>query len=256
MFILPKIVLQYRMPATPRFGNWQPVQERLKVTNSYLFRRSGGEGTFADIAEALQKAIKSDQPTKVMVVGVGLGEEPVSILTTVSHLASQKPIDEVIDLHCVDLCSSSDRALNVENHATLHLYHEEWRAQMIEKFARSSFEVEPLPSQPEQALYRLKKPIQEYLKKVFADCDPSNPQASSHWETPIEDFSQTAPGNSFDVISYNNVAMYLGSSAIEAETMNNLCRMVKPGCFLITDPRNYPCFKDFTRFKEGIWQKN
>jgi chemotaxis methyl-accepting protein methylase len=251
--------------ATPKFGNERFDSLRStepELTQSNWFRRSqyydnrGASTKFKDVATVLAKVIKTTTPAKMLVVGVADGQEPMSILATVSHLTVQKPLEDVIDLHCVDIRSRLSDEF-VETQASFKCHDWDTIPKIIEKFAKSSFETTQIPF---QISYKLKKPIRDYMQKVFANCDPSSPEAATHWDTAIEDFAQAAPCETYDAISYNNIVNYIDSESVRREILSNLCRMLKPGGFLITDPHldnhNQDCFNNFTKFKDGIWCKN
>jgi hypothetical protein len=242
--------------AVPKFGNERfdrLSRIRRNLMASFWFRRGFDTKEFEDVATALEEAISVNKPAKVLLIGVADAQEPMSILATVNHLAAQKPLKEVIHLNCVDIRSPLSEEF-IEEHASFHdSAPSRAISGILEKVASSSFDTEQRPLQG--TFYRLKKPILDYLKKVFAD------KASTHWDTQIEDFSKTAPSEAYDVILYNNVGLYLANLGVRKEVLSNLCRMVKPGGFLITDGymdphcKDLACFNNFTKFKDGIWCK-
>jgi chemotaxis methyl-accepting protein methylase len=244
----------------------------LGVISSTWFRRGSSYGSgsdaYQDVIDTLKQVLKTPNTPKVLAVGVANGEEPFSILSTTAHLTKQKPLEEVLDLHCVDLRSKLPNHF-IDKKVSPDLNNNRY----IEKFAPTSFDSElRLDSQgkPFSDYYRcdgalakryvVKPHILEYLKKVFNDCDTTNPQAKTHWNTHIVDFAKKSDDATYDLISFNNVAVYLNKEEF-ADAYSNLCRMIKPGGFIITDPygdeqyKTMDCFKEFTKFRDGIWQR-
>lgn len=227
---------------------------------SSFFRRGDCYGSdskaFQDVVDVLKDVMKKAKPVKMMIVGVADGQEPVSIMAVMSELSGHKPLKEVVDLNCLDL---NPKPAIRDKLGTKPMYaatsFDEIRVEMPHHFYATD--------------YKLKPKIMAYLKSVYKNCNPMNPNVKSHWNTDVREFAKKAESEKYDVISYNNVAKYMDSDKDRISVMENLGRMLKVDGVLITDPTFSEVLSDtwssnpkvipgadkFIRLKPGIWKK-
>lgn len=223
---------------------------------SNFFRRGYEYGNqnpqFIDVVNALKILFRKVQKPKILVVGVGKAQEPFSLLAVIKDMHTQAPLESVIDLHCVDLQPKiSDEALI--KYAYLHVDRTRFTSPNDNKpfFAPKSFEADELVKDI-FGRYRVKPDIFEYLKGVF-----NNPERTK-WNTSIEEFASVCEGNTYDMVSINNVIMYMKDLNVQTEALRNVCKIIKPGGILITDPSDSYISMLPSNFKNlalGIWQK-
>lgn len=229
------------------FNNLYSIYER--PLSSVFFRRGTSYAfqsmKFEDVITALKQVFKLPTTPKMLVVGVGKAQEPLSYLAVAKDIYKNKSMESVVDLHCVDLQDKiTDK--NLDNYAFI----EEGD---IPRFAKESFI--DVSTDPKKFNYRVKSEILDYLKKVF-----NNPEKAK-WETKIQDFAAACNSKTYDLISINNVLLYIRNRKEKIQLMENLIRILNEKGFLVTDPENYRYLdkilqaENCEEVKSGIWQK-
>lgn len=168
----------------------------------------------------------------MLVVGVANLEEPFSYLSILSEMQNHRPIDDYLDLNCVDLKPE------IPNTEVDKLSYCE-RGYFYDFYPKSSFIKEPdfyvTGSGKCVSGYRYKaKPhIVKYLTKVIR-----NPE-KTFWNTDIVDFAENEAKKDeqrrkkYDIISNHYVSMYLNYDE-DIKTAVNLVKMLNPGGILLT----------------------
>lgn len=216
-----------------------------EIRGSNLFRRSTGiygfqSRDFENVETAIKSTIARIVKPKILIVGVGSGEEPLSFLAVVKSCIKNEALSEKLDLHCVDLQPQI-------GNWTLDGFSE---GMQFPLFARDSFEKY---SDAKGELYRIKPEILNYLKETF-----ENPKKSK-WDTSIEEFSAQCPSATYDIISMNNVLGYIKEPQARIQTLLDLKRMLKTNGTIITDPeagKYFPCLAQMNEQAPGIFQNS
>lgn len=229
------------------------------LTMSSYFRRgfySGASDDFQDVIDVLADILKEKKrPIRILVAGVADGQEPISLLASVSELTQHSPIEETLDLNLVDI-NPYPKIREISNRPI---------------YAESSFEKLAEGTQPER--WQLKTGLRDYICRIYKNCvrpnDPKNPEAKSFWNTEIETFSKLYPSKKYDIISFNNVRQYMSNKSV-GKVLSDLAKMLEYGGIFITDPddskdklgyfsgRIYnlvPEHDEFIKLKPGIWKK-
>ena len=225
----------------PDFDN---IKSKRPICYSYYFRRdhiSGIERGYYDLINVFRKVFTGDDgPKKMLVAGIANSEEPLSYLATIKQLNPDKPIENVVDLHVIDLQSKPNEK---------KLYGDSYILAIIPSYAKDSFVYKP---HPEYALfeYRVNDEIYDFISKAYNDPNKAK------WESRLQE--ATYPEEYFDIISVNNVLYYMPESKV-LPTFNNLFKALKPGGYIITEDDKYAkncenCFY-LTRVAPGIHQK-
>ncbi len=94
------------------------------------------------------------------------------------------------------------------------------------EFAKNSFVMCGPPGSSTRG-FKAKDSIINYVSKTFKE--------KTNWNTKIEKYSANAPSAKFNLISINNVLMYIDDYGQKVKTMENLARMLKPNGILVTD---------------------
>lgn len=230
------------------FGNrpeYQILQrEYSNPRYSYFFRRDM-PGKYQDVIDTLKLVYEQVKKPKVLIVGVGRGEEPCSYLAVISDINKDKPLKSVVDLNCVDLQPKIP-------------YDELRYYSYLDSYGESRFAPRSFAYDRNRENYCLRQDIFEFLAENF-----NNPDKTK-WDTAVEEFSETCKPDSFNVISINKVLLYLKDNETKSKVMKNLFKMLKPQGMLITDVV-YDVVDDsswalkrkgsFKKLAAGIWQK-
>lgn len=225
----------------------QNLNENLPVVYSgpqtSLFFRKGFRRSFSDTVNAIRSIAMTQPKPKILVVGVGKTQEPLSYLAVIQTMFRNKPIETSVDLHCVDFQPKiSDEKL---------AEYSKYSYDTVPDYALGGF----VPNGNKYYPYKFKPEIIQYLSNVF-----NNPQ-KAHWNTRVEDFAATCPKGVYNMISINNVLMYIKDYSVRIKTMENIAGMLKAKGILITDenidcyPSTYKFLSDFIHLAPGIWQK-
>lgn len=216
---------------------------------SVFFRRGTSyacqSNKFADVVKTLKELYKLQPAPKILVVGVGKAQEPLSYLAVIKDLNKTKPVESAVDLHCVDLQDKITDG-NLEKYAFMQEYESP-------RFAEESFE--NISKNPKKNLFRIKPELLNYLKKIF-----NNPEKTK-WETKIQDFAIACKSKVYDMVSINNVLLYIRNKKERIQLIQDLTRIIKENGFLVTDPDEEIYMKkilnmeNFKRINDGIWQK-
>lgn len=230
----------------------------LTSTASGYFRRGALESEeFDDVIKGIKLIFLNNLKPKILIVGVGKAQEPFSHLAVIRSLLGGKLSESDVDLNCVDLQSKiSDE--NLEKFAYLDVPEP--------LFAKDSFEQVKNPINGGNG-WRVKQDIFDYLKDVFNDSQ------KTWWNTRIEGFPAIYHENKYDMVSINNVLMYVKTAEEKIQTMKNLHTMLKINGILITDNYGDGYFRVekperelmkwihneymqyFKKLAPGIWQK-
>lgn len=210
---------------------------------SYFFRRDM-PGKYQDVIDAVKLVYKQVKKPKILIVGVGRGEEPCSYLAVINEINNDKPLGSVVDLSCIDL-QPKIQYDDLRHYAYLESYGEP-------KFAPNSFRYDRIRER-----HGLRHDIFEFLVQTF-----NNPDKTK-WDTTVEEFSQNCKPNCFNLISINKVLMYLKDKETQSKVMNNLLEALKPKGILVTDivydnaDSNWTLKRmgSFKKLSPGIWQK-
>ena len=186
-----------------------------------IFALPGNE--YKRIIKTLYDVFKSSPEKKSMLIGgIGDSQEPFSLLAVIKNI-TKKPLDEVLDLHIVDIKDKPDSKLLFQQsyydglHAPLFA-----KNSFIEtKKYRKLFGLEPK--------YRVDDEIYDYLKKTYDDAQKSK------WETRIQDAVKEYPNEKFNIVSINNVLQYIDNLSIIKTTLKNVVRTMKPKGVFFTD---------------------
>ena len=203
------------------------INKGLVKTSAFFRRGSNGYSNneaFKNIIDAIKPIFSSVSKPKLLIVGVANAEEPFSYLTAIKDFSGNKPLEELVDLHCVDL-QSKISSKDLEQYAYFGFNDRP-------AFAKDCFERVAHPYYPSESLYQVKHEIIKHLDGVFNDSEKTK------WNTDIVDFSSQCQANKYDIVSINNVLYYLADESAQASTLENITRMLKKGGVLVTDPKD------------------
>lgn len=204
------------------------------LTASSYFRRGFAShevsDAFIDIVNTFKKVFSGNitVPKRVLIVGIADSQEPFSYLTSIRQIVD-RPIEEVLDLHTVDLQSApSHKKLHEDSYTWCH---------MIPNYAKSGF---VRSSDPKKMFYnyRVRDDLFKFLEHTY-----KNPEKSK-WESRIQEVINDYPDNYFDIISMNNVVYYL-PEADKFPTLNGIYRAMKKDGYYITEGNYYVEHADF-----------
>lgn len=224
-------------------ANARPEFKKLLEENSItgpltsgFFRNEMGR-KYEDVIAALKMSINSEQPTKMLIVGVGEAQEPFSYLAVLKDLQQDKSLDEIVDLNCVDIQPQMSNQ-ELRQYACLE------KAE-TPKFALKSFE------QTNEGLYKVKENFIEYLQRTFND------KSKTHWNTSVNEYTANCPREKYNLISMNHVLMYIEDKSIKEKIINDVAKIMKPGGIFITDTliSEYEGLKNFKEIVAGIFQR-
>lgn len=223
-------------------ANKKPVVEYLGPQISLYFRK-GFKRSFNDIVNAIRTVMTIQQLPKILIVGVGKAQEPLSYLAVIQNMFKFKPIESLVDLNCVDFQPKiSDEKL---------AEYSKYPLKTVPEYASGGFVSTNDVYHPNV----FKPEITQYLKNIF-----NNPN-KSRWNTKIEDFAEICPKETYNIISINNVLMYIKNHDAVIRTLENIAGMLKVNGVLITDecvdnyPSTYKFLSDFIHLAPGIWKK-
>lgn len=221
------------------------------VRASNYFRRGQSYGSpareFIDVINAIKLVLSTENKPKILIAGVGEAQEPFSFLAVIKSLTKNKALESVVDLNCVDLQPKISNE-ELDNYAYLDV-------SLEPIFARTSFEYIENPTYKDYRNYKVKPDILDYLQEVF-----NNPEKTK-WDTKIEEFSAICPKESYNMVSINNVLMYMKDEPTIKITMGNITEMLKKDGILVTDiyddcyKKMFSSLENFKNLAPGIWQK-
>ena len=220
------------------------LQKRYEVLASSYFRRGGFYGSacedFIDVINSLKIILNSENmpyfksnKLQMLIGGIAESQEPFSILASVKKLIGKKNLEDVMDLHTVDLQSPPTRG---------NLFKQSFYDAYEPMFVKSSF-VEDDGTKYGLRRYkthRVNDEIFEYLSDTY-----NNPEKAK-WETRIQDAVKEYDNESFNVISVNNTLCYIGDSNTRFDAIKNIYRILKPGGIFISDGRHDAYAEVFT----------
>ena len=234
------------------------LNKKYELLASNYFRRGGFYGSasekFIDVINSLKLFFneeplntKTDDKVKMLVGGIGESQEPFSLLATVKSLIGDKKIDDVLDMHTVDLQGKPGNST---------LFKQSFNDSYEPRFVQSSFIADDGTKYgaPLYKTHRVKDDIFKYLSNVY-----NNPQKAK-WKSRLQEAIKEYPDNEFNVVSINNTLGYIENSKVRMETIKNIYRILKPGGIFISDNRTTEYSdvftpKNSTEIYPGIFQK-
>lgn len=158
------------------------------LDRSEFFRHRKDFQTFARIVE---KHNRDDGPLKLLVIGVGNMEEPISLLAVAQEKLGDGKLDEDIDMEIVEIRSRNEVSPRYRLGRQLFMAAPVQPQCCPDSFVLVDGEYEPVPE------------IKDYLTRATEN------DARAHFGTPVENYTRTNPGQ-FDVVCCNNVIQHLG----------------------------------------------
>lgn len=236
----------------PMFGHHPDltamISKNRPVLVSSWFRRGGSHldpgQNFIDIVKVFKKAFNNiTNPLKMLIVGIANSEEPFSYLAAIKQINKDKPIEDSVDLHVIDLQSKPERD---------KLYNDAYYTMdYIPYYAKGSFVYNPHPKIP-LFNYRVSDELFDFLHKTY-----NNP-SKSKWETRVQDAITQYPENYFDIISINNVLYYMKANESQT-TFETLYKVLVPNGYMINEEDVYvetsKYGDNFEYLDEGIYRK-
>ena len=205
----------------PDFNN---IIKNLPLCASSYYRRgfvsTEPSSSFVDILNVFKKVFSTEGIKKLLIVGIAHSEEPFSYLSIIKPLKNDKPIEEFLDLHIIDLQSKPYKKDLFEDSYTID--------ECFPDYAKNSFVYDPKHAKWSFHKYRVKDELFNYLNKVYDD------SSKSKWETRVQEGITTYPNEYFDVISINNVLYYLYENEIYP-TVENIYKALKLNGYIITE---------------------
>lgn len=199
---------------------------------------------FPDVISSIKIVMKQEQTPKILIVGIAHAQEPFSYLAVIKNLKKRKQLASIIDLNCVDLQPKiSDK--NLEEYAYLS-------NKKPPRFAKKSFDYIENPNYKKELHYKVKPDILNHLKEVF------NSPEKTKWDTKIEEFAESCPEKTYNMVSMNNVLMYVEDDKEKERVIKNISKILKKDGIFITDMGRSIIengLKDFKERAPGIWQK-
>lgn len=152
-------------------------------------------------------------PIKLLIAGVADNQEPFSYLTMFRTINRDKPIDEVVDLHIIDLQSkpTSEKLFGdslISRKPPVYIEYGYWYNQHYKRC-------------------RVDDDLFEYLLATY-----NNPEKSK-WETRLQEQIKDYPENYFDVISANSVLHYIDWNE-RKPTYDNMCKKTAKDGYIFT----------------------
>lgn len=196
---------------------------------------------FKDVIKAINKIYSQTLKSKILMVGLGRGEEPLSFLAVIKDKFQDKPLESVVEMNCVDLQPQiHDETLMEDAHLPIFAK---------PKFAKNSFDINCISGS-----YYVKNDIINYLLNIFKDTQKTK------WDTQIQEFGAICPKETYNLISMNNVLLYITNEEAKVNTMEKVSQMLKPKGILVTDmnkdyKNRFKCLQNFKKLAPGIWQK-
>ena len=243
-----------KFKAHPDFNR---LSERYNLTASTYFRRGLGYGGpdrgFVDIIKTFIENFgeKIVEPKKMLIAGIGNSQEPFSYLAVIKDLFQNKNLNEILDLHTVDLQSKpKDEKLKLDSFL-------DFGNCAGPEYAKSSFlEDDALKY---GGLYfqkhRVIDEIFNYLKSVYEN------KNKALWEKRLQESIKDYPNKYFDIVSINNTIPYIEKRCEIEDTLRNVVRVMKDNGIFITDPYKFDYIQtsgildDLKEVKAGIFKK-
>lgn len=197
---------------------WQNQQE------SALFRRGANLSTserFRDVIETLIGVVEKSKKLDVLVVGVAMGEEPLSVLSVVYSLAEAYggKMEDMVDLYMVD------RKDPLKNDQIVSKVYKQYIDSELpgNRMVLNAIETDDDPRQ-----YRIKRSIVGFLETKLAD------KTHTHWNTSVQKYLNRDK-REYNLIMYNNVDGHVWVDKDRAEIVRGLVGSLKVGGILVTD---------------------
>lgn len=241
----------------PTFGHhpdFDKLKSKYNVTASSFFRRGRLYGSasdnYIDIENTFKQVFseKTNSPKQMLICGIGNSQEPFSYLATIKDLKCNENLNNILDLHTIDLQS---RPVKKKLFKDAFLT-SPWEAE----YALSSFiEDKHHYGVAENCRFRVNDEIFKFLQTTY-----NNPKKSL-WETRLQDAITKYEDEKFDIVSINNTLYYIDDPEEIFETLRHIHRILKPNGIFITDPNKYKYILEseimdyFKEIKSGIYQK-
>ena len=211
------------------------------------FRRGQWFGSpsddYKDVEATLKLMYKNKPKNKMLVVGVGEGQEPFSLAASVYSINWADNLKDVLEMDCVDL---GPKLTNTQVEQASKM-----------RWNDSGYAVDSMKKVNEdyRVYYVFQDEICDFVKDSFDSKDKTK------WDTSIQEFVETCPDNSYDCVSMNNTLGYIVSNEQTNRVMQRMEDIIRPNGFLITDTYYSGYFKRFnllSSFDEifpGIYRK-
>ncbi len=220
---------------------------------SNYFRRGAIWGlwseTYKEVIDVFSKVFSPAQQAvkKMLIVGIGESQEPFSHLAAIKEIVKTRKLDDVVELHTIDLQAKPPKQVLCQNAFFDKSYEP--------PFAKTSFVIDAFPQHHGERRFRVNDEIFDFLSETY----DNNSQAQ--WATRVQDGIKNYPEETFDVISANNTLGYIKDDAEFCETLENIQKSVKRDGYLITDDfddeylQQAGILDNFNDVNLGIWQK-
>lgn len=175
---------------------------------------------FLDIARSLELIASQVDKTRLLVIGVAHGQEPLSVLSVFNAIGVKRgsSLKDVVDLNLIDIKPElSPAELQYSVHAWLMDY----------LFPGENFVSESLAANGK--MLEVKDSVRDYLLEVMAD------PTKAKMGTAIQTYIPPAP-DVYDVIVYNNTHGHVPDSPEKNRIYSTLDFMLAENGILITDP--------------------
>lgn len=209
-----------------------------------LFFRYQNDRPFNIVKNTIEEIFKKIHHPKMLIVGVGRGQEPFSYMAVIREILKKDPVyankslDSVVDLNCVDLQPKISDA-ELKSASRVMAFNTSPSTNAPSCFNRDLF-----------GNYEVIPEIFNYVRKIF-----NNP-AKSKWNTLIQDFAAKCKPESYHIISMNNVLMYIDDVNAKIKTLKNVLNMLAPNGILITDTKlGIMIPENFKQIAPGILQR-
>jgi len=224
---------------------YKDLNDYYEVRASTHFRRGlnygGPSSYYKDVEDTLKMMYDNKRQNKILVVGVGEGQEPFSLAASVYGIKWYENLKDVLDMECVDLGPKLTKKQITE-------------ASKMNQQCQYYFAIDSYKKTPD-GKYTFIPEICDFVNETL------NSKEKTKWDTSIQEFVKDCPENSYDCISMNNVLGYIMSKQEKNDVISKMEKMIKPNGFLITDEIYSEYFKNnnlltgFDQVFPGIYQK-
>ena len=216
-----------------------------EVRASSHFRRGqyygGPSDGYKDVENTLKKMYENKPKNKMLIVGVGKGQEPFSLAASTYSINWWNNLKDVLELNCVDL---GPKLTDEEVEKASKMRFENDKGYAIDSMKKTF-----------DCMFTFKKEICDFVKDAF------DSKEKTKWDTSIQEFVETCPDNSYDCVSMNNTLGYILSNDQINRVMTRMEDIIKPDGFLITDScfsgyfERFNLLSSFEEIYPGIYQK-
>ena len=221
------------------------LNREYEVRASSHFRRGqfygAPSGNYKDVESTLKTMYENKQKNKMLIVGVGKGQEPFSMVASTYSINWANNLKDVLDLNCVDL---GPKLTDEEITKASKMRFENDKGYAIDSMKKTF-----------DCMYTFKPEICDFVRDTF------NSKEKTKWDTSIQEFVETCPDNTYDCVSMNNTLGYILSNDQINRVITRLEDIIKPNGFLITDDcfsgyfKRFNLLSSFEQVYPGIYQK-